>query len=240
MEKKLKILMIQFCEHFNLKFYELPFSYSLTEEELNASNLYFSGDLQRIINDFNNDYLKIDKRVKSKLKGFSGTGKIEADTVSRIDSIKEKVDNNKDDKVINYLKHNKELFSLLIKVREKISNENIINTIPIPRPEGFVRLIRAKILSKDILGMMVHECIHFILEKNGINYSVQGKDMRDEGLCTFLHKKFGKYFIKDKEYEKWASFFENYFKETPDREIISSLKKIPSDDLMKMMKDLTN
>jgi len=239
-EDKLKELMVEFCRRFNLKFHELPFSYSLTEQELNAANLIGSGDIKKIMDECKNNYSEIDKKVSSRIRGLSGTGMIEADAVSRAKEIIDKVQSKKEgDRIINYLRYNQTLFSLLVKTYDKIKDKNLKleETIPIPKSEGFFRSTRAKISSGFRLGMMIHECIHYILAKNGISYSVKEKDMRDEGLCTFLHKRFGKNFIGDKEYEKWAKFFEIYFKETPDSEIISLLKKISPEDLLKMMND---
>jgi len=60
--------------------------------------------------------------------------------------------------------------------------------------------------------------------------------MRDEGLCQYLHKRFGRNYHPDIEYEKYASFFEHLFKNMPDGRIIPALRKYPAGKLLKDMK----
>lgn len=237
MEDKLKRLMIEFCKRFKLKFI-LKFSKSLTQEEINALNLLGSGELGEALNDHRNDYSKINKDINRKLKRMGGTGNIESSIVKRLGSIL--TSTNKKNKITNYLKHKKKLFNLLESARKKIINENLVGTIPIPQSEGPLAILRRR----EKLTMMIHECIHYILEKNGINFAGRGLSPLDEGFCVFLHFRFNKYvgFYKtDKspltiKYRLWASFFEEFFKNTPDNEIISSIKKFSNRDLLKMMK----
>jgi len=234
--------MIQLCKRFNLKFGGLRFSRILTEKELNAYNLFLSKRLEReILSRYDNDYIKADKEVKRWLNGTGYTGNIDKDAKKRIRIAILNVKHNKKDKITNYLRHNKKLFNLLLEVYKKIDkNPNLVDTTPIPIPEGFLSILRARLHSGEIFKTMVHECTHRILQYNSIDYSPKsggGQDMRDEGLCQFLHKRFGRSYHPAKEYEKFEAFFEQFFKDVPDNKIISLLRKYSPDDLLKMMKN---
>lgn len=250
MEDALIRLMVEFCDRFKLRFGGLKFSRDLTEQELVAFNICLNGELQKIIERNNNDYSKIDKEVGRWLIGIVYTGNIGKDAKERVRELIFNEKKNENYKIKNYLKHNKILFNLLSEVYKKLDkNSNLIDTTPIPVPKTFLGLLRSlpskipfseKLGINDVFSNMVHESIHKILFYNGIEYSSKsggGKDPRDEGICQFLHKRFGKNYHSDIEYERYASFFEELFRNVPDDKIISFLKVYTPDELLRIMKE---
>lgn len=238
MEDKLRQLMIRFCKQFKLKFF-LRFSKSLTQKEINALNLLGSGELEEILSKYGKDYSKIDKEVNKRLRGMGGTGNIEVSTTKRLWKFLAGTDRN--NKKTIYLRRNSELFKLLSGAYQKIMSEKLIDTIPIPPSKDFLSFLRRR----GKFTMMVHECIHYILEKNGIDFAGRGVSLLDEGFCVFLHVRFDKsarWFYRvggsgqSSKYRHWASFFENFFKNTPNDEIISCIQKSSKRGLSRRMK----
>jgi hypothetical protein len=237
MEDKLKRMMVQFCRRFGLRYGSLKFSRELTEKELNAYNLLLSGRLSgEILRQYGNDYAEADRRVGRCLSGTSFTGNIDRSGKEKIAAVITAAKHGRSGNVAKYLRHNTELLGLLSGTYRKI-DDRLINTIPIPRPEGALDVLRARLFYRETLSVMVHECIHNVLQYNGIDYSkAGGKDMRDEGLCQYLHRRFGKNYHSDPEYERYAAFFERLFRNVPDVEIIPALRKYPAGKLLKDMK----
>lgn len=231
MEDDLRRLMVEFCERFKLKYY-VRYSHSLTQKEITAWNMLGSGELKDLLNKHGDDYSKIDKEVNKSLKAMSGTGNVEADGVIKLRNILTNADKN--DKIANYLKHNEELFILLTNCYNKTVNENLVDTIPIPISKGFKSFYFN--ITGQKLALMIHESIHYILSKNGIDFSggMEGLSPLDEGFCVFMHFRFNKHtglYKHDRsslsvQYRRWAGFFGEVFKNTPDSEIIPTIRKI--------------
>jgi len=240
MEDDLRRLMVEFCERFKLKYY-VKYSHSLTQEEINASNLLGSGELTELLKKHGNDYSKIDKKVRDAFKRLGGTGIIEKKDAESLE--KDMKEAYRDSKIIDYLKHNEQLSMLLRSRMNKIINEHLEDTLPIPKSKGFRSFYYG--ITGQTLTMMIHESIHYVLIKNGINFSdISGSisDL-DEGFCVFMHFRFNKHIGfyktgKDElttDYRRWAGFFENLLKNVPDNEIISIIKKYSITDLQKLM-----
>jgi hypothetical protein len=237
MEDVLRKLMIEFCERFKLRYF-VRYSQSLTQEEINAGNLLGSGELKEILNKFGNNYSRIDKEVRKAIKRMGGTGNIENSAIERL---KRTITSNENDDITNYLKHNRNLFTLLTSSYKKIIDENLVDTIPIPVSKGLFSFL----LKGQKLSMMVHESIHYILEKNDIDFGGEGLNPLTEGFCVFLHLRFNKYVGLYKydnstltvQYRLWASFFEKLLKNVPDTEIIQTVKNYSIADLQRMIKE---
>jgi len=228
MKEILRRLMKEFCNSFKLR-YKIRYSESLTQREINAHNLLGSGELKNLLKRYERNYSKIDKEVSRRLKAMSGTGNLEASDVK-----------SKNNKVSTYLKRNKELFDLLKNTNRKIIEGKLVDTIPIPVSDDLFSFLH----KRQKISMMVHESIHYILEKNGINFQKHGLSPLDEGFCVFLHLKFKKYSGLYKydnssltiKYRFWASFFKELLRNIPNDKIISTIRKYPKNKLRKMMK----
>jgi len=237
MEDALRKLMTEFCERFKLN-YVLKYSNSLTQREINALNILGSGKLNYLSNRFGDGYAKIDKEVNKSFNGTGGMGNIEMNDLIRL---RNKITNaDRNNKITNYLKHNEELSILLTNAYNKIVKENIVDTIPIPVSKGFFSFFK-----RGKLTMMIHESIHYILSKNGIDFGggIEGLSPLDEGFCVFMHFRFNKhigFYKSDRgeltiQYRRWAGFFANLLKNVPDSEIISTIRKYSIADLQRMM-----
>lgn len=229
--------MREFCHRFGLR-YSLKYSSILTQEEINAMNLIGSHELRRLLSDSNKGYAETDMLVDKKLKRLSGMGNIEG---SNRKLLMEAADTKHRDRVSVYLRHNKKLFELLSSARDKIVKYKLAGTVPMPQTDP----IRSFLRRREAFSMMVHESIHYVLEKNGVDFGTGGLSPLDEGFCVFLHLRFGKsvgLYRNDsselaKKYRLWASFFRELLKSVPDKNIVKTIKTYPTKWLERMIKN---